>query len=47
MKENVSKVDDELIDYIINTENNVETQVKDFINKFNLNEGVNPNERKN
>lgn len=36
MKENVSKVDDELIDYEINTEKNVEMQVKEFLKKFNL-----------
>lgn len=36
MKENVSKVNDELIDYEINTEKDVEIQVKNFLNKFNL-----------
>lgn len=36
MKNNVSRVDDELIDYVINTENNVEPQVKEFLKKFNL-----------
>ena len=44
MKENVPKVNDELIDYEINTENNVEKQVKDFLKKFNLIKGVDPNE---
>lgn len=36
MKENVSRVDDELIEYEINTENDVEDQVKKFLNKLNL-----------
>ena len=36
MKENVSNVDDSLIDYVINTEENVEEQVIDFLDKFNL-----------
>ncbi len=36
MKENVSRVDDELIDYEINTENNVEIQVKEFIKKYHI-----------
>ena len=44
MKENVSKVDDELIDYVINTENDVEMQIKEFLKKFNLTKGVDPNE---
>ena len=44
MKENVSKIDDELIDYEINTENNIEIQVKYFLKKFNLIEGVYLNE---
>ena len=46
MKENVSKVDDELIDYVINTENDVEMQIKEFLKKFNLTKGVDPNEWK-
>ena len=36
MKKNVSHVDDELVDCIINTEKNIEEQVDNFINKFNL-----------
>ena len=36
MKENVHKVDDRLIDYEINTEANVETQIKDFLKEFNI-----------
>ena len=36
MKENVSHVDDSLISYTINTENDVEEQVIDFLNKYNL-----------
>ena len=43
MKENVSKVDDELIDYEINTENDVEEQVKEFLKKYKIIKGVNPN----
>ena len=31
MKENVSRVDDNLIDYIINTEEDISLQVKDFL----------------
>ena len=44
MKNNVSKVDDELIDYEINTEKDVETQVIKFLKKFNLIKGVDLNE---
>lgn len=36
MKNNVSKVDDNKIDYIINTEKNVDEQVLSFLNKYNL-----------
>lgn len=36
MKENVSHVDDEKISYIINTEENIEDQVKEFILKYSL-----------
>lgn len=36
MKENVSRVDDNIVDYVIDTSNNIEEQVKDFINKYNL-----------
>lgn len=36
MKENVSHVDDKLVNYTINTEKNIEEQVEDFINKYNL-----------
>ena len=36
MEENVSHVDDELIDYVINTEKDVELQVKDFLRKYEL-----------
>ena len=36
MKNNVSHVDDNLIDYTINTENDVDTQVKEFIDNNNL-----------
>lgn len=36
MKENVPLVDDKLIDFTINTEKNIEEQVVNFINKFNL-----------
>ena len=34
MKENVSHIDN--IDYIINTEENIEEQVLDFLNKYNI-----------
>lgn len=37
MKENVSHVDDNLIDYVINTESSIEEQVDDFLNKYHLN----------
>ncbi len=36
MKNNVSHVDDKLIDYVINTEENVELQVKNFLSKYEL-----------
>ena len=36
MKNNVSHVDDNLIDYTINTENDVDTQVKELIDNNNL-----------
>ena len=36
MKENVPRVDDNLVDYTINTETNIEEQVDDFINQYNL-----------
>ena len=34
MKNNVSHVDDDLIDFVINTEKDVELQVKEFYNKY-------------
>ena len=36
MKNNVSHVDDNLIDFVINTEEDVEKQVKEFLNKYGL-----------
>lgn len=36
MKENVPHVDDNLVDFTINTETNIEEQVDDFLNHFNL-----------
>lgn len=36
MKENVSHVDDSLISYVINTETDIASQVKDFLNKYSL-----------
>ena len=36
MKENVPHVDDNLVDFAINTETNIEEQVDDFLNHFNL-----------
>ena len=36
MKENVPHVDDNLVDFTINTEKNIEEQVDDFLNHFNL-----------
>ena len=36
MKNNVSHVDDDLIDYVINTEKDVELQVKEFLNKYKI-----------
>ena len=36
MKENVPRVDDNLVDFTINTETNIEEQVDDFLNHFNL-----------
>ena len=36
MKENVTPVDDSLIDYTINTEEDVERQVREFISKYQL-----------
>ena len=36
MKENVPRVDDNLVDFTINTEKNIEEQVDDFLNHFNL-----------
>ena len=41
MKNNVSHVDDNLIDYVINTEKDIESQVNDFLNSI---EGVGSNE---
>lgn len=38
MKENVSLVDDDLVDFIIDTEDDIEEQVINFINKFSLGE---------
>lgn len=34
MKKNVSHVDDNLIDYTINTEKDIESQVEQFINTY-------------
>lgn len=36
MKKNIPKIKDELISYTINTENDLEIQIKDFLNKYNL-----------
>ena len=36
MKENVPHVDDNLVDFTINTETNIEEQVDDFLDHFNL-----------
>ena len=36
MKENVTLVDDNLVDFTINTEENIEEQVIEFINKYSL-----------
>ena len=36
MKENVELVNDDLVDFIINTEANIEEQVISFLNKYNL-----------
>ena len=36
MKENVPHVDDNLVDFTINTEKNIGEQVDDFLNHFNL-----------
>ena len=36
MKDNVKRVPMELIDFIINTENDIEKQVLDFLTKYNL-----------
>ena len=36
MKENIELVNDNLIDFIINTEANIEEQVISFLNKYNL-----------
>ena len=36
MKNNVTHVDDNLINFIINTEKDVELQVKEFLNKYKL-----------
>lgn len=36
MKSNVSRVDDNLIDYVIDTEKDVLAQVKDFLNKYKI-----------
>lgn len=38
MRENVSLVDEDLVDFIINTEGDIEEQVNQFINKFSLGE---------
>ena len=43
MKENVPRVDDNLVDYTINTETNIEEQVDDFINHYNLKWGSDKN----
>lgn len=36
MRDNVPHVDDNLIDYTINTEKNILEQVNDFLNQYNL-----------
>lgn len=36
MKKNIPLVDDNLISYTINTEDNIENQVKDFLKKYSL-----------
>lgn len=36
MKENILLVDDDLINFTINIEENIEEQTNDFINKYNL-----------
>lgn len=36
MKENAPCIDDNLVDFTINTETNIEEQVDDFLNHFNL-----------
>ena len=36
MKENVELVDDKLINYIVNTEKNIENQINEFIKKYSL-----------
>lgn len=36
LKDNVSNIDDSLIDYIIDTEKDIDEQVKDFLNKYKL-----------
>ena len=36
MKENYPHIDDNLIDFTINIETNIEEQVDDFLNHFNL-----------
>ena len=41
MKSNVSHVDNNLVDYVIDTEKDVEFQVKDFFSKFDLINDIN------
>lgn len=36
MKENILLVDDDLTNFTINIEENIEEQTNDFINKYNL-----------
>ena len=36
MKENVELVDDKLINYIVNTEKDIENQINEFIKKYSL-----------
>lgn len=46
MKNNVLRVDDNLIDFVINTEKNVEDQVKEFLDKFELLKNIDANKQK-
>lgn len=40
MKSNVDRVPENLIDYTINTEEDIQKQVQEFIDKFNLQKEV-------